>query len=380
MISRNSTFAYQGTAFDKPRIARELGVGYLLEGRVRSAGEDLRVNVQLTDAAGKQVWAERYEGPLADIFEVQDDITSQIVGALWPQYLESEIDRAIGTQNVDAWAHFLRGVSYAFAHDPSNFDYAVGQLDKAIALDPNIAQAYWARGVLTTAKYMTEYLPPEQALEKEEEILGYYRKAMEINPAEVSACGCLGYLLTLQGKLEEARAVFEVGLEANPLSAELQRDYATFLLHTGELEAAHKAIDLSLRLNPVGPTAAQPLTEKAMILLKEDDLAGALHALRISVIHSPNDPFAVAPLTVMLYLAGHREEAAATLGSLLELYPGLSPRNRFLSDTWRPLEDVLRIRLADDYPSNTDTANYGDMIEFIYRESGWRESEVQAES
>ena len=376
VISRNSTFAYQGTTFDKPRIARELGVGYLLEGRVRSAGEDLRVNVQLTDATGKQVWAERYEGPLADIFEVQDDITSQIVGALWPQYLESEIDRAIGAQNVDAWSYFLRGVSYAFAHDPSNFDYAVGQLDKAIALDPNIAQAYWARGVLMQAKYMTDYMPPEQALEKEEEILGYYRKAMEISPAEVSACGCLGYLLTLQGKLEEARAVFEVGLEVNPLSAELQRDYATFLLHTGELEAAHAAIDLSLRLNPVGPTAAQPLVEKAMILLKEGDLDDALHALRISVVHSPNDPLTVAPLTVMLYLAGHREEAATTLRGLLELYPRLTPRNRFLSDTWRPLEDVLRIRLVDDYPSSTDTVSYGDMIEFIYRQSGWREPQA----
>ena len=380
VISRNSTFAYRGTSVDKSQIARELGVGYLLEGRVRATAEDLRVIVQLSDADGQQVWAQRYEGPLADIFEVQDDITSQIVGALWPQYLESEIHRARQTDNVDAWNYFLRGVSYAFAHDPSNFEYAVAQLDKAIELDPNIAQAYWARGVLVSARYMTEYLPPEQALKKEEEILGYFRKAMAISPSEVSACGCLGYLLTLQGKLDEARAVFEVGLEVNPISAELQRDYATYLLHVGDLEAAREAIDLSLRLNPVGLTAYQPLSEKAMILLKQDDLEGALHALRIAAIHSPSDAQTVGQLTVMLYLAGRSEEATTTLGGLLELYPRLSPRNRFLSDTWRPLQDVLRARLADAYPSNTDTAPYADLIEFVYRESGWRESEEMGNS
>ena len=113
VIARNSSFAYKGRAVDVKQIGRELGVRYVLEGSVRKAGSKVRITGQLIDAStGAHLWADRFDGALKDIFELQDQVTASVVGAIAPKLEQAEIERAKRkpTENLDAYDHYLRGL------------------------------------------------------------------------------------------------------------------------------------------------------------------------------------------------------------------------------------------------------------------------------
>ena len=115
VIARNSSFSYKGRAIDVKRIGRELGVRYILEGSVRRAGSRVRITGQLIDASnGAHLWADRFEGQLEDIFDVQDRVTASVVGAIAPRLEQAEIERAKykPTENLSAYDYYLRGLSF----------------------------------------------------------------------------------------------------------------------------------------------------------------------------------------------------------------------------------------------------------------------------
>jgi TolB-like protein len=145
VIARNSSFTYKGRAVDVKQVGRELGVRYVLEGSVRRAGTRVRITGQLVDAAtGGHLWAQRYEGALDNIFELQDRITESIVGAIAPQLERAEIERAERkpTESLDAYDYFLRGMARFHSGAQENVDHALSCFRKAIALDPEYASAY----------------------------------------------------------------------------------------------------------------------------------------------------------------------------------------------------------------------------------------------
>lgn len=145
VIARNSSFAYKGRTSDVKQIGRELGVRYVLEGSIRRAANRVRITGQLIDAGtGGHLWAERYEGALDDVFELQDRITESVVGAIAHELERAEIERARRkpTESLDAYDHFLRGMASFHAGSPANIDHAVACFQQAIALDPEYASAY----------------------------------------------------------------------------------------------------------------------------------------------------------------------------------------------------------------------------------------------
>jgi len=112
VIARNSSFTYKGRAVDVKQVGRELGVRYVLEGSVRKAGSRVRITGQLIDAAtGAHLWADRFEGALEDIFDLQDQVTASVVGKIEPKLEQAEIERAKRkpTENLDAYDYYLRG-------------------------------------------------------------------------------------------------------------------------------------------------------------------------------------------------------------------------------------------------------------------------------
>src|SRR5207244_2146804 len=114
VIARNSSFTYKGRPVDVKQVGQELGVRYVLEGSVRRAGSRMRIAGQLVDAAtGAHLWADRFDGGLEDIFELQDQVTSSVVGAISPKLVQAEIERAMRkpTQNLDAYDYYLRGLA-----------------------------------------------------------------------------------------------------------------------------------------------------------------------------------------------------------------------------------------------------------------------------
>jgi adenylate cyclase len=149
VIARNSSFVYKGKAVDIRQVARELGVRYVLEGSVRKAGNRLRVTGQLIEAeTGAHLWADRYDGALEDVFDLQDKLTTAIVGIIEPHLRRAEIERARRKrpESLDAYDHYLRALPHTVSMMPEDFAVVVRCLEEALKLDPDyaIAHAYMA--------------------------------------------------------------------------------------------------------------------------------------------------------------------------------------------------------------------------------------------
>ncbi|HEY3030335.1 MAG TPA: adenylate/guanylate cyclase domain-containing protein, partial [Bradyrhizobium sp.] len=146
VIARNSSFTYKGRAVDVKQVGRELGVRYVLEGSVRKAANRVRITGQLVDTAtGAHLWAERFDGGLGDIFDLQDQVTESVVGAIAPVVEKAEIERAKRkpTESLDDYGLYLRGLarSYQFGNRQANAE-ALRLFNSAIELDPDFASAY----------------------------------------------------------------------------------------------------------------------------------------------------------------------------------------------------------------------------------------------
>jgi adenylate cyclase len=145
VIARNSTFTYKGQAVDVKQVARDLGVRYVLEGSTRRAGERVRITAQLIEAGtGRHVWAERYDRQIKDIFDLQDEMTQTIVGAVEPELSAAERKRALNKapENLDAWECYQRGLWHLWKYQKDNHRQGLELLQRATELDPGFASAY----------------------------------------------------------------------------------------------------------------------------------------------------------------------------------------------------------------------------------------------
>ena len=154
VIARNSSFIYKGKAVDIRQVGRELGVRYVLEGGVRKAGNRLRITAQLIEAeTGAHLWADRFDGALEDVFDLQDQITDQVVGIVEPSLRQSEIERSRRKhpENLDAYDLYLRALPHMEALSPAGARIAADLLEDALKLDPNYAAAHaqlaWCRQI-----------------------------------------------------------------------------------------------------------------------------------------------------------------------------------------------------------------------------------------
>src|SRR3712207_5214 len=155
VISRSSAFTYKGRAVDVRQVGRELGVGYVLEGSVRKAGGRVRITAQLCEAeTGRHVWAERFDGDLADIFELQDRVTEAVVGAIEPSLRLAEVERVRSrpAESLTAYDLYLRALPQRFLTREGN-DEALRLLRRAIALDPGFVAAKGALAGLHTIRF-----------------------------------------------------------------------------------------------------------------------------------------------------------------------------------------------------------------------------------
>ena len=259
VIARNSSFVYKGRSLGVSEVGRELGVRYVLEGSVRKAANRVRITGQLIDAeSGGHLWAERYEGPLDDVFELQDRITQSVVGAIAQELERAEIRRAKRkpTESLDAYDYFLRGMSRFHASTRPDVDRALEHFRKAIELDPEYASAYgmaawclfWRRINGWTDNYDLETAEGARlaraavdlgaddavALTRGGHALAHFtrdldagvdflNKAVMLNPNLAAAWFLGGYLRNWIGEPEEAIRWFEHAMRLSPLDTEMFR-------------------------------------------------------------------------------------------------------------------------------------------------------------
>lgn len=277
VIARNSSFTYRGRSGDVKQIGRDLGVRYVLEGSVRRAANRLRITGQLVDATtGGHLWAERYEGGLDDVFELQDRITQNVVGAIAHELERAEIERAKRkpTDSLDAYDHFLRGMASFHAGARETVDQALESFRKAFSLDPEYASAYgmaawclfwrrlngWSADVAAESAEGARLARVAVDLGKTDAValtrgghalahftgdmdagIDFLDKALVLNPNLAAAWFLGAYLRTWRGDPDEAVRRFEHAMRLSPLDSEtfrMQTGVAFAHLFAGRFDAA----------------------------------------------------------------------------------------------------------------------------------------------
>ena len=254
VIARNSSFAYKGKSPDVRQVGRELGVRYVLEGSVRKAGSRVRIAGQLIDAAtGAHLWADRFEGDLTDIFQLQDRVTMSVVGAIEPKILMAEMERALRkpTANLEAYDLVLRGRWAYEGLQRGTSEATVALFHRAIALDPNYALAYalLARTLWIMASF--QWTKPSEG-----ELVGYVdlaKTAVRLGQTDPEALGIAAYIIALPGgELAEGIAMLDRALEHNPNSADSLAMSGTLRAYSGDTTTALRHLELADRLTPIG--------------------------------------------------------------------------------------------------------------------------------
>ena len=254
VIARNSVLIYKGKPARVQEVGHELGVRYVLEGSVRRAGTRVRITAQLIDAgAGHHLWAERFDRDLADIFEVQDEVTSRIVATLAGKLAETERRRARSgqTENLEAYDCVLRGRELWYRFTAGANREARRLYEKAIELDPDYARAYAS----LAWTYLTEHSErwagaEEQPLERALEVA---RRGVMVNPASHSNHLALGQVCLSKGLHDEALEAFETAIALNPNDADGYVFLAETLSYAGRPAEAIDLIEKAQRLNPTVP-------------------------------------------------------------------------------------------------------------------------------
>jgi adenylate cyclase len=254
VIARNSAFAYKGRAVDLRQVCHELGVRYALEGSVRKAGNRVRIATQLIDGAtGGHLWAERYDRELTDIFEVQDEVTREIVAAL-KVHLTPEERRRLekrGTENVEAYDAFLRGREFAWTHTREGLIRARPLLERAIALDPNFALPAAYLAIVHVQEYINLWSPdPERSLQIAGELA---ERALQLDRSEPHAHFCLSIVHTWQKQIDRAIADARRALALDPNFADAYAALGVALHYAGNASESLEQFEQTVRLNPHYP-------------------------------------------------------------------------------------------------------------------------------
>ncbi len=259
VIARNSSFAYKGRQVDVRTIARELGVKYVLEGSVRRVGETVRINAQLIDAeTGGHLWAERYDGELADIFSLQDQITGRIVDGLKIHLTDTELSKIASAEKVNPEAYdlFLRARELYRTLDHTKYKQSLALFEQAVNHDPAFAEAYawdgWVAGVVWQRSHATVLLGG-QALARARQSLA---RSFALDPNNVRAHLVDASLQSFDGNHERALAAAAKATALAPNDYDALMGTVLISIAAGEVDAAKKAVEAALRANP-RPTPPQ---------------------------------------------------------------------------------------------------------------------------
>ena len=342
VIARNSSFAYKAKSPDIRQVGRELGVRYVLEGSVRKAATRLRITGQLIDAStGAHLWADRFDGGVEDVFELQDHVTSSVIGAIAPKLEQAEIERAKRkpTESLDAYDYYLRGMASMYGWTKEGVSEALQLFYKAIEIDPEFASAYgmaaWSFFWRRANGWMTDR---KQETSEAARLAGRAAELGHDDAVALSFGGlALGYVA---GEVDAGIALTDRALALNPNLAAAWTVSGWLRASFGDPDLAIEHLMHAIRLNPLDP----------LMFLTQAFLAFAhFHAGRYDeawpmaerACHErPNFLGAQRMAAVCNAAAGRLDEARRCVARALQLDPDLRISN---------LKDRMGPRRAEDF-------------------------------
>jgi TolB-like protein/class 3 adenylate cyclase/Flp pilus assembly protein TadD len=320
VIASNSVFTYKGRAVKVQEVRRDLGAGYVLEGSVQRAGSRIRVNAQLIDAAsGQHLWAERYDEDIKSLFDLQDEITRQIVGTLAVKLTRLEQERAFSkpTSNLRAYDYVLRGREYLQRATRKDTRGARRLLQRAIELDPDYALAYVALGWTHMHDYWFGWSEfPDRTLQQAYDLA---RKALSLDETVAAAHGLLGAVYLNQLEYERATDELDRAIELSPNDVQSHADRGRVMVWSGRPDKAVEALETVQKYDPnMGPTNAMNLGLAYYLQGRYDDAIGTLEH---SLVKNPDYVFGHNVLAAAYAQAGRSEDAARTAQTVRRLQP-----------------------------------------------------------
>lgn len=324
VIGRNSSYIYKGKAVPLKQIAEELGVRYVVDGSIRKAGDRVRITAQLNDAVtGSQLWAERYDRDIADVFAVQDEITEAIVAAIEPQIYAAENFRAQRKQpdSMDAWDLVMRGLSYFWRVTRQDNVVAQALLEKAISIDPNYGQAL---GVLATSHTFGAHMGWVDMAAVAPTAERAAQAALRADSEDPWAHHALGYVYLFARRFDDSLAEFEEALRLNPNSSLSQSYYGVTLAYCGRWEEGALAAARALRLSPRDPFSATYYGVASYSHFVGRNYDEAMRLSREAIRQRADFAGGHRVLTAAAAMAGQLDVAKAALQELRRTQPNIS--------------------------------------------------------
>jgi TolB-like protein len=347
VIARNSSFTYKGKVVDVKQVGRELGVRYILEGSLRKAANRVRITGQLVDAGtGANLWSERFEDILDNIFDLQDQMTANVVGAIAPRLERAEIERAKHkpTDSLDAYDYYLRGMANFHQGTRESVNEALPLFYKAIQLDPDFASAYamaaWCHFWRKLNFWMTD---------RSKEITEGTRlalRAVELGRDDAVALARSGTALHhFVGDLDGSIALLDRALVLNPSLASAWFLGGFLRVWGGEPDSAVEHFSRAMRLSPLDPEMYRMQAGMALAHLFAGRFDAASSWAEKAFRHLPSFVMVVSIIAASHALAARPDEAQRAMNHLRQLDPTL--RVSSLAD-WLPFHRPEHLSLFAD--------------------------------
>jgi adenylate cyclase len=325
VIARNSAFHYKGRALNVRDIGRELGVAYLLEGSVQRVGSRVRITVQLIETAGgAHLWAEKYDGTLDDIFDLQDRITENVAGALQPSIRQAEIERARRKrpQELGAYDYTMRAMQHVWQLEKEQAAHGIELLDRALEIDRDYPLALALKGWCWAQRSVYNWVDDIAAAKAE--ALALADRAAHLSTDDPLILTVLGAVHTFARNYGVARIMLERAIALDPNSAWALSRLGWLNVYADRPEEARGQFEKALRLSPLDPMNFNNYVGLASACQVAGDDNGAANLFNRGLQERPNAHWIHRNLSAALFGAGRLAEAKASRDALLQAYPQMS--------------------------------------------------------
>jgi TolB-like protein/class 3 adenylate cyclase/tetratricopeptide (TPR) repeat protein len=347
VISRNSSFTYKGKTIDIKQIGRDLGVRYVLEGSVRKAGSRVRITGQLIDVStNAHLWADRFDGGLDDIFDLQDQVASRVIGAVAPKIEFAEIERsARKTENLQAYDYYLRGMALFYRFTREGHQEAMPLFEQAIRLDPEFAMAHAA----VVAWYITGKAYSWRKFSKQEiiEIEKLARRLLKLASDDARVLAPAGQALSyVVGNVEEGASLLNQAVVLDPNFALARLWLGGASLYLGELDTSLEQFKYALRLSPRDPRIFLAQTGLANVYFLAGDVDEALKWATAAVRQFPDYIYSHRVSMACFAMSGQVNEARQSLKLALQLDPSQRISDIYERSPFRRTEHIRKFQEA----------------------------------
>jgi adenylate cyclase len=328
------------------QVGRELGVRYVLEGSVRKAGGRVRITAQLIDAlSGAHLWADRFDGSLEDVFELQDKVAISVAGVIEPTLRQAEIERARRKwpDSLDAYDLYLRALPYAFTAMPEDADKALPLLTKAIELEPNYAAAHAIIAFCHEQRYLRGGMMEETRLAA----MRHARLAIAGGGGDAAALATAGFVVAVAGHdYETALTAFDRSFALSGSCAFALGFSSIVRAWRGDDAIAIEQADRALRVSPFDPLIYLPYIGLAYAHFAAGRYEETVAAASLAAQSNPR--FSVPQIlhAAALGCLDRTEDARTVVQRLLELQPGLTVASAILSARYVNPENIAALANA----------------------------------